>query len=46
MTTRELLAQLQTQLDQGRVPREQEVVVRLAGRDYTVRRLDASTAAL
>ena len=46
MNARELFAQLKTQLDQGRSPLEQEVVVRLAGRDYTVRSIDVSTAAL
>ena len=46
MKAREIFAQLQTQLVQEHSPLEKEVVVRLAGRDYTVRSIDVSTAAL
>ena len=45
MKATELFAQLQTQREQGRSPFEKEVVVRLAGRDYTVRSIDVCTAA-
>jgi hypothetical protein len=46
MKAKDIIAHLKTQLEQGLAPFEQEVVVRLAGRDYTVRSIDASTAAL
>ena len=46
MKAKEIVAHLKTQLEQGRSPFEKEVVVRLAGRDYAVRSIDASTAAV
>jgi len=44
MQAKEILAFLKTQLEEGHTPFEKNVVVRLGGRDYAMRSIDASTA--
>jgi hypothetical protein len=46
MTVKEIAECVRTQLEQGRVPFEKEVVLRVGGRDYAVRGVDTSTSAI
>jgi hypothetical protein len=46
MKAKQLLEYVNTQLEQGHSPLEKEVVLRVAGRDYAIRSLDASTSAI
>jgi hypothetical protein len=46
MQTKEILACLKTEIEQGLSPFEKDVMVRIAGRDYAIRRIDTSTSAI
>jgi len=46
MKAKEILAQLKTELEEGHTPFEKEVMVRMAERDYAIRSIDTSTAAI
>jgi hypothetical protein len=46
MKAKAILAYLKTQLEGGDSPFEKEVLLRVAGRDYAIRSIDASTSAI